>query len=132
MNELRQNELRQIKKIQEIDFPQDLHGRIMRSLYLRQFKLPLVVINALLMLNLSLSGWHLMRSLQAGTEVSGTGAFLVRTWEFLATIAGEDLQLLLLNTALLAVGVYLFLKLNRAIPGSRSGLKQYVRSEVQP
>ncbi len=125
------NELRQIKKIQEIEFPQDLHGRIMRSLYLRQFKLPLVVINALLVLNLSLSGWHLIGSLHSGTGASVvTGTFLFRMWESLATVPGGAFEILILNAALLGVGVYVFLKLNRAILGSRPNLKQYARSEA--
>ncbi len=119
------NELRQIKKIQEVEFPQHLHGRIMRSIYLRQFKLPLFVINILLLLNLSLSGWHLVRSMGVAENSVLNGAFLARAWDSLATISGGAFSILLLNFFLLAGGIYLFLKLERALrsrPASRTSL----------
>jgi hypothetical protein len=48
-----------LKEFDEVEFPKELHGRIMRSVYLRQFKTPLAVINTILFANLSLSVYRL-------------------------------------------------------------------------
>ncbi len=118
------NELRQIRKIREVEFPQELHGRIMRSLYLRQFKLPLFIINGLLLLNMSLSGWHLLRNIQLEMELSNSQAFLYRAWGVLSGLSTGEYAVLLLNALILGAGLYLLAKLNKAIfQASRTGTR---------
>lgn len=61
----------QIKQISEIEYPENLHGKIMRKLAFLQFRMPFFVVVALLLLNLVFSGYNIWLKI-SGTEVFST------------------------------------------------------------
>lgn len=52
-----------VKQMSDIQFPDGLHGRIMRHLVFLKFRTPFLVITALLTANLVVTGWRLWERL---------------------------------------------------------------------
>jgi hypothetical protein len=120
-----------LKEFDEVEFPKELHGRIMRSVYLRQFKTPLAVINTILFANLSLSVyrlWTLMGdSVQAvaGQVPTQAHSFFASFQAAIASVPLGSAAVVAINCSLFAAGVYLMVKLQsmitvRRIAGSHS------------
>ncbi len=57
-----------IKQLSELEFPEGLHGKIMRKLAFLQFRTPFLVVVGFLLLNLVFSGFSIW------VRVAGTGA----------------------------------------------------------
>ncbi len=123
--------LRHFDQMPEVDVPDGLHGRIMRSLYLQQFKLPLVVINSILFLNLLISGVQLWStnegSFRAAMQTFGnagpTGAFvptLAKAWSALPLESGA---VFLANLALVTAGIYLLWRLRSLMSMAKNASK---------
>lgn len=70
-----------IKELSEIEFPEGLHGRIMRRLLFLKFRTPFAIVVTLLMLNLSLSGVRVWEQVQA-TEALTIFSLLWENIEF--------------------------------------------------
>jgi hypothetical protein len=120
-----------LKEFDEVEFPKELHGRIMRSVYLRQFKTPLAVINTILFANLSLSVyrlWTLMGdSVQAvaGQVPTQAHSFFASFQAAAASVPLGSAAVVAINCSLFAAGVYLMVKLQsmiavRRMAGSQS------------
>ncbi len=58
----------EIKNLPEIELPAQLHGKIMRRVFVRRFHLVFAVIAAVVILNLGLAGWRI------GTKITETEA----------------------------------------------------------
>lgn len=54
----------------EADFPKGLHGRIMRRLVVVQFRIPFLILFAILLVNLGVSGWHLWAKVGETNSIS--------------------------------------------------------------
>jgi len=120
-NILAQKTIKQIKEIEEFEFPSRLHGRIMRTIYLRQFKLPLTVINALLFLNLAISTWRVWGVLYedvvktVGRIPALSESFSVYFYSLARILPTAAMMMFILSFLLMGAGVYTLVKLRSLI-----------------
>ncbi len=87
----------------EIQFPEGLHGRIMRQLMFLKFRVPFLVISSLLVANLVVNGWRLWERLleeQAPLLFSILFENAELTLEFLAQISQTTLDVVPLPVAI--------------------------------
>lgn len=70
-----------IKSIHEVEFPENLHGKIMRKLAFLQFRTPFLIVVSLLILNLLVSGWYIWFKL-SGAEAFSTLKILLAGMDF--------------------------------------------------
>ena len=84
-----------IKNLNELEFPEGLHGKIMRKLAFLQFRTPFIVVVTLLLLNLLFSGWNIWLRL-SDTDAISTFRLMLEgfEWNFssisqLASAAGD-------------------------------------------
>ncbi len=70
-----------IKEMSEIDFPEGLHGKILRQIVFLRFRAPFIIVVTLLSLNLIISGWRMWEQL-LDSEVLTTISILWGIIEF--------------------------------------------------
>lgn len=64
-----------IKSLNDIELPDGLHGRIVRSVIMRRYRSPFFVVSAAIILNVLISGWRInVRVFQNGA-ISAFGSF---------------------------------------------------------
>lgn len=119
------NHLQQkLKALPEINFPENLHGKIMRRAYIHQFRTPLISIMFLLLINLALSGWRLgvrameldtissMRATLEGFELSLD--FVQNFFQnFVLSVPIANTLIFIVNLSLLSYVSFLFFKLQK-------------------
>jgi hypothetical protein len=119
------NTLKHFDDMPEVEFPSALHGRIMRSLYLQQFKLPLVLINAILFVNLSISSFHLWHMSKDGFReafriISQGGPSFASAGHAMTALPLETSGVFLANLALMTAGMYLLYRLRMLMTMARN------------
>lgn len=77
-----------IKEMSEIDFPEGLHGKILRQIVFLRFRTPFVIVVSLLVLNLIISGWRIWEQLLESESLTMISLF----WEALELSFGGILQ----------------------------------------
>jgi hypothetical protein len=119
--------LKHFDDMPEVEFPSALHGRIMRSLYLQQFKLPLVLINAILFVNLSISSFHLWGMSKDGFReafrIISQGPSFASAGHAMTALPLESSGVFLANLALMTAGMYLLYRLRMLMTMARSSSK---------
>ena len=110
-----------LSTFEEIEFPSELHGRIMKSIYLRQFKTPLVIINSILAVNFGISTYQLSRlvgptvSKLAAEGSLHLGNLTPSLQLVLQSVPGSAQLVFGANLALLVIGGYLLLTLRKML-----------------
>lgn len=121
--------LKSFDDMHDVEFPQALHGRIMRSIYLRQFRLPLYIINGMLGVNLGLSSYHLwnMVSVRAGQLASGLqaekigfGDRALHLSQAIQSVPLDSSLIFVANLALMGAGMYLLYRLSSMLGMART------------
>ena len=64
----------QIKTMTEVDFPDGLHGKIMRRVLFLKLRKPFLIINLALFLNLMVSGWRIWARILENNSLSALEA----------------------------------------------------------
>lgn len=122
--------LKSLEEMPEVEFPHALHGRIMQSLYLRQFRLPLYIINGILAVNFSISAYHLWNMVSAranqmaqGIEAISLGDRALYFSQALQAVPLDSTLIFLANFALIGAGAYLFYRLSSLLAIVRTPLE---------
>lgn len=97
-----------IKEISEVDFPDGLHGKIMRRLLFLRFRTPFLVISGLLVLNLVVSGWRLWEKM---TEME-TVLILRTSWDVVELNIASLVDFVRETWSVLPVGALVILFIN--------------------
>jgi hypothetical protein len=131
-NELDKNQMQTtvyqtLKDFEDVEFPKELHGRIMRSIYLRQFKMPLTLINVILAANLSISLYRLWTTMNlnwsklvAAMPQQSWGEQVFTSIQYaVASVPVGSAMVVAVNISLLAIGLYLFGRLRSMIMANR-------------
>ncbi len=77
-----------IKEMSEVDFPEGLHGKILRQIVFLRFRTPFVIVVSLLVLNLIISGWRIWEQLLESETIT----MVALLWEALEFSFGGVLQ----------------------------------------
>lgn len=88
---LEDNFAKTIQNLSEIEFPDNLHGKIMRKLAFLQFRTPFLVVVSLLSLNLLFSAWSIWIKL-AGSASFSTFRLILEGFEWNLSSAQELFQ----------------------------------------
>jgi len=110
-----------LNSFEEMEFPTELHGRIMRTLYLRQFRTPLLIINTILGVNFVLASYEFWRV--AGPTVSalwkdGTmhmGTITSSLVSVVQSISFGTNAMFAASLLMFAAGIAFFVKLNQVL-----------------
>ncbi len=89
-----------IKDLAEIDFPEGLHGKILRQILFLRFRTPFLIVTTLLILNLVISGWRVWEKL---LDVQAFAIFMI-FWEALEWTGAGIMQFIVDSYELLPMG----------------------------
>ncbi len=64
-----------IKNINDLELPDGLHGRIIRAFIIRRYRLPLLIILAVIVFNVGVSGLRLHASILENGAITAFGSF---------------------------------------------------------
>lgn len=102
-----------IKAMSEIEFPEGLHGKILRQIVFLRFRTPFITVVLLLTLNLVISGWRIWEQMLEGQTLAMVGML----WET-AEIGFSSLFQFMLDVFEIApVGHILLLFINLVVLG---------------
>ena len=104
--------------MREIEFPRELHGRIMRSVYLSRFRLPLLIVNLLLGVNFFLSGWNIWQTFRSQIPAAPALAeqtLAVRFSQLGAAMFTGEAAVFLLSLGFLSIGLLMLHRLNHSL-----------------
>jgi hypothetical protein len=102
-----------IKEMSEIEFPEGLHGKILRQIVFLRFRTPFITVVSLLLLNLVISGWRIWEQLLEAETFAMTGLL----WDSVELSFGGFFQFILDIVEIAPVGHILLLVLNLAVLG---------------
>ena len=102
-----------IKEMSEIEFPEGLHGKILRQIVFLRFRTPFITVVLLLTLNLVISGWRIWEQLLEGQTLAMVGML----WETVEMSFTSLFQFVLDVFEIAPVGHILLLIINFAVLG---------------
>src|SRR3989344_4591731 len=107
-----------LQSFDSADFPRNLHGQVMKSIYLRQFRLPLLLINLILAGNFILSAMQLWTLLGVSARLMqlprvGVNPDTLRA--LTAAVPMGSAALFGVNLALLVLSLYLLFKMREVL-----------------
>lgn len=102
-----------IKEMSEIDFPEGLHGKILRQIVFLRFRTPFFVVVSLLLVNLIISGARIWEQLAESETLTMISLF----WSAAELTVGSLSQFVLDVVSIAPVGHILLLALNVLVLG---------------
>ena len=102
-----------IKEMSEIEFPEGLHGKILRQIVFLRFRTPFITVVSLLLLNLVISGWRIGEQLIEAETL----AMVALLWDSVELSFSGFFQFILDIVEIAPVGHILLLLLNLAVLG---------------